>query len=418
MNRLIGILGILAILGLAYIISYDRNKIDKKLIFWGISLQLFFALLILKVPGGKFVFNSIDIFIKKILDFSVEGSKFLFGNLADDSLYFPSDGSWPGFGFQFAFLVLPTVIFFSSIMSVLYHIGFMQKIIKHISKLMQKTMGTSGAETTSISANIFVGQTEAPLVIKPFISKMTNSELMAIMTGGFATVAGGVMAAYVLMLSKTIPGIAGHLMAASIMSAPAALVIAKIIYPETNSPETAKGDIELSKVSDDGNFLESIGNGATEGMKLALNIAAMLIAFISIIALLNWALGLISFGNTILSIELILGYLFMPLAFLMGAPWSEAHILGSLMGQKLVLTEFIAYGNLASLGDSVSTKPATIAAYALCGFANFASIGIQLGGIGSIAPERKKDLAKLVMKAMIGGALASWLTATIAGILL
>ena len=418
MDRLIGILGILAILGLAYIISNDRNKIDKKLIFWGISLQLFFALLILKVPGGKFVFNSIDIFIKKILDFSVEGSKFLFGNLADDSLYFPSDGSWPGFGFQFAFLVLPTVIFFSSIMSVLYHIGFMQKIIKQISKLMQKTMGTSGAETTSISANIFVGQTEAPLVIKPFISKMTNSELMAIMTGGFATVAGGVMAAYVLMLSKTIPGIAGHLMAASIMSAPAALVIAKIIYPETNSPETAKGDIELSKVSDDGNFLESIGNGATEGMKLALNIAAMLIAFISIIALLNWALGLISFGSTILSIELILGYLFMPLAFLMGAPWSEAHILGSLMGQKLVLTEFIAYGNLASLGDSVSTKTATIAAYALCGFANFASIGIQLGGIGSIAPERKKDLAKLVMKAMIGGALASWLTATIAGILL
>ena len=418
MDRLIGILGILAILGLAYIISNDRNKINKKLIFWGISLQLFFALLILKVPGGKFVFNSIDIFIKKILDFSVEGSKFLFGNLADDSLYFPNDGSWPGFGFQFAFLVLPTVIFFSSIMSVLYHIGFMQKIIKQISKLMQKTMGTSGAETTSISANIFVGQTEAPLVIKPFISKMTNSELMAIMTGGFATVAGGVMAAYVLMLSKTIPGIAGHLMAASIMSAPAALVIAKIIYPETNSPETAKGDIELSKVSDDGNFLESIGNGATEGMKLALNIAAMLIAFISIIALLNWALGLISFGSTILSIELILGYLFMPLAFLMGAPWSEAHILGSLMGQKLVLTEFIAYGNLASLGDSVSTKTATIAAYALCGFANFASIGIQLGGIGSIAPERKKDLAKLVMKAMIGGALASWLTATIAGILL
>ena len=418
MDRLIGILGILAILGLAYIISNDKNKIDKKLIFWGISLQLFFALLILKVPGGKFVFNSIDIFIKKILDFSVEGRKFLFGNLADDSLYFPSDGSWPGFGFQFAFLVLPTVIFFSSIMSVLYHIGFMQKIIKHISKLMQKTMGTSGAETTSISANIFVGQTEAPLVIKPFISKMTNSELMAIMTGGFATVAGGVMAAYVLMLSKTIPGIAGHLMAASIMSAPAALVIAKIIYPETNSPETAKGDIELSKVSDDGNFLESIGNGATEGMKLALNIAAMLIAFISIIALLNWALGVIPFGRTILSIELILGYLFMPLAFLMGAPWSEAHILGSLMGQKLVLTEFIAYGNLASLGDSVSTKTATIAAYALCGFANFASIGIQLGGIGSIAPERKKDLAKLVMKAMIGGALASWLTATIAGILL
>ena len=418
MNKLIGIIGVFAILGLAYLLSNNKNKIDKRLILWGISLQIFFAILILKVPGGKFVFNSIDAIIKKILDFSVEGSKFLFGNLADDSLYFPSDGTWPGFGFQFAFLVLPTVIFFSSIMSVLYHIGIMQKIIKVISRIMQKTMGTSGAETTSISANIFVGQTEAPLVIKPFINKMTRSELMAIMTGGFATVAGGVMAAYVLMLNKTIPGIAGHLMAASIMSAPAALVIAKIIYPETSVSETASENIELSKVSDEANFLEAIGNGATEGMKLAINIAAMLIAFISVITLLNWLLSLISFGGTILSIELILGYIFMPLAFLMGAPWSEAQVLGSLMGQKLVLTEFIAYGNLAALGDTISERTATIAAYSLCGFANFASIGIQLGGIGSIAPERKKDLAQLVTKAMLGGALASWLTATIAGILI
>ena len=341
MEKLFSILGIFAILGIAYFLSNNKNKIDKKLILWGISLQIFFALLILKVPGGKFVFNSIDTIIKKILDFSVAGSKFLFGNLADDSLYFPADGSWPGFGFQFAFLVLPTVIFFSSLMSVLYHLGVMQKIIKVISRVMQKTMGTSGAETTSISANIFVGQTEAPLVIKPFINKMTNSELAAIMTGGFATVAGGVMAAYVLMLSKTIPGIAGHLMAASIMSAPAALVIAKIIYPETSTPETAKENVELAQVSDEANFLEAIGNGATEGMKLAINIAAMLIAFISVIALLNWLLGLISFGDTVLSIELILGYVFMPLAFLMGAPWSEAQILGSLMGKKLFLTEFI-----------------------------------------------------------------------------
>ena len=380
-------------------------------------MQIFFALLILKVPGGKFVFNSIDTIIKKILDFSVAGSKFLFGNLADDSMYFPADGSWPGFGFQFAFLVLPTVIFFSSLMSVLYHLGVMQKIIKVISRVMQKTMGTSGAETTSISANIFVGQTEAPLVIKPFINKMTNSELAAIMTGGFATVAGGVMAAYVLMLSKTIPGIAGHLMAASIMSAPAALVIAKIIYPETSTPETAKENVELAQVSDEANFLEAIGNGATEGMKLAINIAAMLIAFLSVIALLNWLLSLIPFGNTILTIELILGYCFMPLAFLMGAPWSEAHILGSLMGQKLVLTEFIAYGNLAAVSNEISVRTATIGAYALCGFANFASIGIQLGGIGAIAPDRKKDLAETVTKAMLGGALASWITACIAGIL-
>jgi len=424
MNRYIGILGIIAILGIAYLLSNNRSKINIKLILWGLSLQIFFAILILKVPGGKWVFNTIDTIIKKILDFSVEGSKFLFGNLSDKNMFgpweqsFPNDGTWPGFGFQFAFLVLPTVIFFSSIMSVLYHFGIMQKIIKFISKIMQKTMGTSGAETASISANIFVGQTEAPLVIKPFISKMTESELTAIMTGGFATVAGGVMAAYVLMLSNVIPGIAGHLMAASIMSAPAALVIAKIIYPETLVPETAKDDIKLAEVSNEGNFLEALGNGASEGMKLALNIAAMLIAFISVIALLNWLLGLISFGSTVLTIELILGYIFMPLAFLMGAPWSEAQILGSLMGQKLVLTEFIAYGNLAAISDTLSVRTATISAYALCGFANFASIGIQLGGIGSIAPDRKKDLAKLVTKAMFGGALASWLTATIAGILI
>ena len=418
MERFISIFGVLAILGIAYLLSNNKKNINTKLILWGLSLQLFFSILILKVPGGKWVFNAIDSVIKKILDFSVEGSKFLFGNLADDSLYFPTDGSWPGFGFQFAFLVLPTVIFFSSLMSMLYHFGIMQKIIRFVTRIMQKTMGTSGAETASISANIFVGQTEAPLVVKPFINKMTKSELTAIMTGGFATVAGGVMAAYVLMLSNTIPGIAGHLMAASIMSAPAALVIAKIIYPENSTPETAKDNIELTNVSDDGNFLEALGNGATEGMKLALNIAAMLIAFLSVLALVNWILGLISLGDTILTIELILGYVFMPLAFLMGAPWSEAQILGTLMGQKLVLTEFIAYGNLASMSDQLSIRTATIAAYALCGFANFASIGIQLGGIGSIAPERKKDLAKLVTKAMIGGALASWLTATIAGILI
>ena len=424
MEKFISIFGIAAILGIAYLLSSDKKNINSKLIIWGLSLQLFFSILILKIPGGKWVFNSIDSIIKKILDFSVEGSKFLFGNLGNKDMFgpweqnFPNDGTWPGFGFQFAFLVLPTVIFFSSLMSVLYHFGIMQKIIKFMSKIMQKTMGTSGAETASISANIFVGQTEAPLVIKPFISKMTNSELTAIMTGGFATVAGGVMAAYVLMLSDVIPGIAGHLMAASIMSAPAALVIAKIIYPETSTPETAKDNIELSQVSDEGNFLEALGNGATEGMKLALNIAAMLIAFLSVLALLNWILSLISFGDTVLTIELILGYIFMPLAFLMGAPWSESQILGTLMGQKLVLTEFIAYGNLASLSDQLSVRTATIAAYALCGFANFASIGIQLGGIGSIAPDRKKDLAKLVTKAMLGGALASFLTATIAGILI
>ena len=405
-----GILGIIALLGIAFLLSNNKRKIDYMLVLWGLGLQLLFGVFILVTPFGKPIFSWFDKLIKKLLSFSNDGSEFLFASFVDGQMH-------PAV-INFAFSVLPTVIFFSALMAVLYHIGLMQKIIKIVAMVMQKTMKTSGPETTSISANIFVGQTEAPLVIRPFISKMTKSELTAIMTGGFATVAGGVMAAYVLMLSDAIPGIAGHLMAASIMSAPAALVIAKIIYPETSIPETAKDNIELSEVSNEGNFLESLGNGATEGMKLALNIAAMLIAFLSVIALLNWLLGLISFGETILTIELILGYIFMPLAFLMGAPWSEAHILGSLMGQKLVLTEFIAYGNLATISSEISARTATIGAYALCGFANFASIGIQLGGIGAIAPDRKKDLAETVTKAMLGGALASWITACIAGLLI
>jgi CNT family concentrative nucleoside transporter len=303
-------------------------------------------------------------------------------------------------------------------MAVLYHIGLMQKIIRFVALVMQKTMKTSGPETTSISANIFVGQTEAPLVIKPFVSKMTKSELMAVMTGGFATVAGGVMAIYVGML-EDIPGIAGHLMAASIMSAPAALVIAKIMYPETEKIDNDQEVTELSSNLNEpveGNVLESLGNGATDGLKLAANIAAMLIAFVALISLSNHILSIFS-----TSLEDIFGYIFMPLAFLMGAPWSESHILGSLLGQKIVLTELIAYMNLSEMqagANPLSDKTAILASYALCGFANFASIGIQLGGIGSIAPERKKDLAKLVTKAMFGGALASWLTATIAGILL
>ena len=316
---------------------------------------------------------------------------------------------------NFAFAVLPTVIFFSALMAVLYHMGLMQKIIRFVALIMQKTMKTSGPETTSISANIFVGQTEAPLVIKPFVSKMTKSELMAVMTGGFATVAGGVMAIYVGIL-ENIPGIAGHLMAASIMSAPAALVIAKIIYPEIET-NNLNENIDLNDISNEGNVLEALGNGATDGLKLAANIAAMLIAFVALISLSNYILSI--FGT---SLESIFGYIFMPLAFLMGAPWSESHILGSLLGQKIVLTELIAYMNLSAMeiggANGISEKTAILASYALCGFANFASIGIQLGGIGSIAPDRKKDLAKLVTKAMFGGALASWLTATIAGILI
>jgi len=410
MNRFIGILGIIAILGIAYLLSNNKKNIDKRLIIWGLGLQLFFGIFILVTPFGKPIFSWCDKAINKLLSFSQDGSNFLFASFIDGQMH-------PAV-INFAFYVLPTVIFFSALMSVLYHLGLMQKVIKVIAWIMQKTMKTSGPETTSISANIFVGQTEAPLVIKPYIQKMTNSELMAVMTGGFATVAGGVMAIYVGML-QNVPGIAGHLMAASIMSAPAALVIAKIMYPES---EKVNKDEDINFTSNlnepvEGNVLESLGNGATEGLKLAANIAAMLIAFVALVSLTNFLLSMLG-----TSLETILGYIFMPLAFCMGAPWSEANILGSLLGQKIVLTELIAYMNLSAMEigtpNGISEKTAVLASYALCGFANFASIGIQLGGIGSIAPERKKDLAKLVTKAMFGGALASWLTATIAGILI
>ena len=403
-----GILGIIALLSIAFLLSNNRKKIDYMLVLWGLGLQLLFGFFILVTPFGKPIFSWFDKLIKKLLSFSNDGSEFLFSSFVDGQMH-------PAV-INFAFSVLPTVIFFSALMAVLYHIGIMQKIIKIVAMVMQKTMKTSGPETTSISANIFVGQTEAPLVIKPFIAKMTNSELMAIMTGGFATVAGGVMAIYVGML-ENIPGIAGHLMAASIMSAPAALVVAKIMYPETD--KTASNDINLSSNLNEpteGNVLESLGNGATEGLKLAANIAAMLIAFVALISLSNYILNV--FGT---SLESLLGYIFMPLAYLMGAPWSESHILGSLLGQKLVLTELIAYLNLSDMivgENGLSEKTAVIASYALCGFSNFASIGIQLGGIGSIAPDRKKDISKLVTKAMIGGAIASWITACIAGILI
>ena len=411
MDRFIGILGIFAILGITYLMSNDKKNIDMRIVIWGLGLQLLFGIFILVTPFGKPIFSWFDKLIKKLLSFSNEGSIFLVKSFVTESVE-PSV-------INFAFFVLPTVVFFSALMAVLYHLGIMQKIIKFVATIMQKTMGTSGAETTSISANIFVGQTEAPLVIKPFVSNMTKSELMAIMTGGFATVAGGVMAIYVGML-ENIPGIAGHLMAASIMSAPAALVIAKIMYPESKEVDSEEKPTKLSSNLNEpveGNALEALGNGATEGLKLAANIAAMLIAILAFVALVNYIM-LAIFGITL---EALMGYIFMPLAFLMGAPWSESQVLGSLLGQKIVLTELIAYKNLANMPigpEGISQKTAILASYALCGFANFASIGIQLGGIGSIAPERKKDLAQLVTKAMFGGALASWLTATIAGILI
>jgi CNT family concentrative nucleoside transporter len=405
MERLIGIAGILVLLCIALAMSNNRKAISWQLVTWGLGIQILFAIIILKTPVGVPFFGAIDIGIKNLLSFSDAGSDFLFKSfrygVVEDPLM------------NFAFRILPTLIFFSSLIAVLYHLGIMQFVVKWIARVMQKSMGTSGSETLCVSGNIFVGQTEAPLLVRPFILKMTKSELMAVMVGGFATVAGGVMAMYVSMLGN-IPGIAGHLLAASIMSAPAALVIAKIIYPETEASDTF-GDLKIALDNKDDNIMEALSRGATNGMKLAANVAAMLVAFVAIIAMVNAILGLLD-----LSLQQILGWIFSPLAWVMGVPWDEAGIIGSLMGEKLVLTELIAFGDLSELmtTNSISDRSAIIASYALCGFANFASVGIQLGGIGGIAPERRKDLAKLGLKAMFGGALASWLTATIAGILI
>lgn len=401
-----GLIGMILLLGIAFILSNNRRKINYRIVGWGLSLQFIFGILILKTPLGKPLFGFFDKVITKLISFSDSGSDFLFKSLV------------PGVGYHeamvnFAFRALPTIIFFSSLMTVLYHFGVIQFIVKWISRIMQKSMGTSGSETLSVAANIFVGQTEAPLMIRPFIRNMTQSELMAVMTGGFATVAGGVLALYVIWL-KDIPGIAGHLLAASVMSAPAAMVVAKIIYPETDLSETS-GDLNIIIEKPDSNTMEALGRGATEGLKLAANVAAMLVAFVALIAMVNY---LLTFADT--SIQGILGFIFQPLAWAMGIPWEEAQMVGVLMGEKITLTELIAYSDLRDLRleHAISDRTAIIASYALCGFANFASIGIQLGGIGGIAPERRKDLASLALKAMLGGALASWMTASIAGILI
>ena len=405
MNQFTGIIGIVVLLAIAYAMSDNREKINYRTVAWGLALQIMFGVLILKTPIGRPIFSFVDKMISKLIGFADKGSEFVFGSQVNNIGFHPAFES-------IAFRLLPTIIFFSALISILYHYGIIQFVIKYISRLMQKTMRTSGAETLSVSANIFVGQTEAPLMIRPFVNNMTRSELAAVMIGGFATAAGGVLAIYAKWLDN-IPGIAGHLMSASLMSAPAALVIAKIIYPETDKTNSNPVQLESDKTSV--NVMDALGNGTIIGLRLAVNVGAMLISFISIIALVNYFLGI--FG---LTIESILGIIFQPLAWAMGIPWNESSLVGSLMGKKIVFTEFVAFSDLKLLiaNNQISERAAIITSYALCGFANFGSIGIQLGGIGGIAPDRRKDIAQLIFRAMIGGALASWLTATLAGILI
>ncbi len=437
LERSISFIGIFVLLGLAWLLSNNKKKISYRVVIWGILLQLIFAVVILKTAPGHAIFFFARAFIAKLLSFTDAGASFLFGNLylgdpdivknvgesGTLQLWNGTTNSFVNIGIIFAFHILPTIIFFASLMSVMYHLGIMQKIVQFMAWIMAKTMGTSGAESLSASGNIFVGQTEAPLLIRPYVSEMTRSELMAIMVGGFATIAGGVMAAYVRF------GVdAGHLMAASVMSAPAALVMAKIIFPETEEPKT-RGIVKLEVEKKTANIIDAAASGAADGLKLAANVGAMLMAFLALIAMINFVLGkvddiinFITFNHIHLdwdlSLKKILGLIFSPIAFVMGVESKDMLQVGNLLGTKISINELVAYVELTAQKGIISERSYIIATYALCGFANFGSIAIQIGGIGGIAPSRRGDLAKIGLKAMFGGALASWLTATIAGILL
>ena len=444
-QRLIGLLGVATMLLIAWLMSYDRKSINWRLVLTGLGLQALFGFIVLKTEAGRTVFGVIGDAITSLLGFQEQGARFVFGNLVQSAVPVTGDGATPTAmvaqtGAFFAFNVLPTIIFFSALMSVMYYLGIMQLIVKGLARVMQRTLGTSGAETLSASGNIFLGQTEAPLLIKPFVAKMTRSELNTVMIGGFATVAGGVLAAYVGMLSGSFPGIAAHLLAASVMNAPAGLLLSKMILPETEVPETQGGMAKAASAmatatprpgrsrwrlgghSGEDGVIEAAANGAAQGVQLAINVAAMIMAFVALVALVNALLG--GLGGLIgidgLSVQSILGTVLRPLAWVMGVPWADTAYVGSLIGIKATLNEFVAYAQFAGdlgAGQVLDPRSAVILTYALLGFANFSSIAIQIGGIGGLAPDRKRDIASLGLRAMVAGNLAAFTSASIAGML-
>ena len=418
-----GLFGLAVLIGIAWLFSNNRRAVDWRLVLTGLSLQIAFAALVLLVPGGREVFDALGHGFVRILSFVTAGSTFIFGNLMNVETY----------GFIFAFQVLPTIIFFAALMGVLYHLGVMQFIVRIMALAITKVMRVSGAETTSVCASVFIGQTEAPLTVRPYISRMTESELITMMIGGMAHIAGGVLAAYVGMLGGGDPEQAAfyakHLLAASIMAAPATLVIAKILIPETGEPLT-RGTVKMEVEKTTANVIDAAAAGAGDGLRLALNIGAMLLAFIALIALvdapLKWfgeVTGIAAALGQPTSLSTILGYLLAPIAWVIGTPWADATTVGALIGQKIVLNEFIAYSQLSSIingqvpGVALGPEATLIATYALCGFANFSSIAIQIGGIGGLAPERRQDLARFGLRAVLGGSVATFMTATIAGVL-
>jgi CNT family concentrative nucleoside transporter len=418
-----GLFGLVVLLGITWLFSNNKRAVDWKLVITGVILQIGFAALVLLVPGGRDVFDWLGKVFVKVLSFVGEGSSFIFGGLMDV----------PKAGFIFAFQVLPTIIFFSALMGVLYHLGVMQAVVRVMAWAITKVMRVSGAETTSVCASVFIGQTEAPLTVRPYIGKMTESELITMMIGGMAHIAGGVLAAYVGMLGGGDPEqqqfYAKHLLAASIMAAPATLVIAKILIPETGTPLT-RGTVKMEVEKTTSNIIDAAAAGAGDGLRLALNIGAMLLAFIALIALINAPLtwlgdvtGLAAMIGRPTNLATIFGYVLAPIAWVIGTPWADATTVGALIGQKVVINEFVAYSELARIvngqapGMSLSSEGRLIATYALCGFANFSSIAIQIGGIGGLAPERRADLARFGLRAVLGGSMATFMTATIAGVL-
>jgi len=400
LNLLWGLLGIVVVLGIAFLLSNGKKSINYRTIAVGLTIQVTFAFVVLKWEAGRAGLIWFSGLVQNVIDYAGEGVAFLFGPAADVE----------GFGFVFAFQVLTIIIFFSSLISVLYYLGIMQMVIKLIGGALSKLLGTSKAESVSAAANIFVGQTEAPLVIRPFLANMTKSELFAVMTGGLASVAGSVLAGYALL---GVP--LEYLIAASFMAAPAGLVMAKILIPETEKSEVA--EFEMEKDQESVNVIDAAARGAGDGLKLALNVGAMLLAFIALIAMMNGMLGGLGkfIGFESLTVEGILGVLFAPLAFAIGVPWSEAVIAGGFIGQKLVLNEFVAYAAFAPEIASLSPKTVIVVSFALCGFANLSSLAILLGGLGSLAPSRRPDIARLGVRAVAAGLLASLLSAAIAG---
>ncbi len=411
--RIVSFFGMFVMLGIAWLFSRNKKAINYKAVAAGTLLQIILAALIMKVPAGQRFFMFLNDVIVKLLSFTNEGSKFVFGGLMNTS----------SVGFIFAVQVLPTIIFFSSLMGVLYYLGIMQKIVMAFAWVMTRFMNSSGAESLVASANIFVGQTEAPLAIRPYMASLTESELFVVMTAGMGTLAGGVMGSYTGMLLPYVPGIGGHLLAACIMSSVGSLVIAKIIVPETDDPVT-RGKLDMKLELPDKNVIDAAANGATTGMQMALNVGACLLAFMALLAMLNFIVGHLGAlaGHPSLSLEKIFGWVFTPIAWLTGVPLKEAPQIGTWIGQKTVLNEFVAYFSMADFlkanPAAISQRSLIIAAHALAGFSNFLSIAIQIGGLGALAPERRHEIARLGLYAVLAGSLACFMSAAITGFLI